>query len=107
MLKVGRPVPANRNFAGHSPKAEQPTPSSSSEVARPGHTALVEFCCGPRSLISQEGSSQGLVVLRIIKDSHDLTREASRAKARADIGELAAKHRVHLWASLPCKPWCP
>ena len=85
--------------------ASPATPSSSSHRPNAKHTALAELCCGPKSLIGKEATRKGLEVLRVTKESHDLTTDAGRAAVHRDIEAMTNKHKVHLWASLPCRPW--
>ena len=87
--------------------ASSSCPSSSSFVSVPGpkHSAVVELCCGPSSLLGQESQAKGLKVLRATRTSHNLTTDAGRRKLDQDVGELLKHECVHLWASLPCKPW--
>ena len=81
------------------------SPSVSSFRPTSKHSALVELCCGPKSLIGGEAALRGLSVLRVTRDTHDLTSQAGRSAVAKDLRQILGKHKVHLWASLPCRPW--
>lgn len=49
--------------------------------------------------------SKGLKVLRVTKESHNLQTEFGRRAVTKDVGELLNNQKVHLRASLPCRPW--
>ena len=90
------------NRSGATPDSSSSFPSS---FPAPKHTALVELCCGPGSLIGQEAAKRGLELLRITKDKHDLSTVEGRTAALRDMASLNKGDRVHLWASMPCRPW--
>ena len=69
------------------------------------HSAFVELCCGPKSLLGSEAARRNLKTLRVTKESHDLTTPGGRKPVRSDVLSLAKVENVHLWASLPCRPW--
>ena len=52
-----------------------------------------------------EGAKRNLKVLRVTKESHNLTTVPGRESVRSDVLGLAKEGKVHLWASLPCRPW--
>ena len=44
--------------------------------------------------------------MRFTKDSHDLVTKNGFDKAKREIlGHIRDGQEIHLWASLPCKPW--
>ena len=44
--------------------------------------------------------------MRFTKESHNLTTKDGLNKAKREIlGHIRDNQEVHLWASLPCKPW--
>ena len=109
-LKAGRCGPelvaASVTIPGIDQQGAFPeTPSSSSFRPAGKHSAIVEFCCGPGSIIGKEALRQSLKVLRVTTQSYDLTTESGRAAVSEDVRKLVSNHKTHLWASLPCRPW--
>ncbi len=69
-------------------------------------TALIECCCGPSSFLADEARKSGLEALRLTQDSFAIGTSSGDKAAHAEITRLAkADHKIHLWASLPCRPW--
>ena len=82
-------------------------PSSGLSARAEGVTALIECCCGPESLLAGKAVREGMTALRFTAESHRLGTEAGDARALNDLRKLIEDgHRVHLWASVPCRPWC-
>ena len=90
---------------GQSGAVPEVSSSSSSFNPAPKHTAFVELCCGPKSLIGKEALKKGLKLLRVTRESHDLSQADGRSAVCQDVSELSKDNRIHLWASLPCRPW--
>ena len=107
--RVPRGLVASGNLPGENRSGATPDSSSSpsfpSSLPAPKHTALVELCCGPGSLIGQEAVKKGLELLRVTKEKYDLSTVEGRTSVLQDVASLSNDHRVHLWASLPCRPW--
>ena len=69
-------------------------------------TALIECCCGPSSFLADEARKSGLEALRLTQESFAIGTSSGDKAAHAEITRLAkADHKIHLWASLPCRPW--
>ena len=69
-------------------------------------SVFIECCCGPESLLGRRAAEHGVTPVRFTKDSHDLTTVTGFNKARREIlGHIKNNQDIHLWASLPCKPW--
>ena len=107
--RVPRGLVASCNLPGENRSGATPDSSSSpslpSSLPAPEHTALVELCFGPGSLIGKEAAKKGLELLRVTKDKYDLTTVEGRTAVLRDVASLNEGHRVHLWSSLPCRPW--
>ena len=84
-----------------------PRGASRGQVAKqPNFTALVECCCGSSSLIADESIKAGLKTIRLTENSNPIGTDAGDAAAHKIVKSLAAEnHKIHLWASLPCKAW--
>ena len=114
----------SRGVSAHStrtgPKAQAPRPiklykggiAEGSQWSQSGGaqvrpiSALVEFCCGFQSLLGRQAQDKGLEVLRLTKETHDLTTTTGLKQAKREIlGLIKRGQHIHLWASLPCKPW--
>ena len=69
--------------------------------------ALVECCCGPRSLIAAKSLEFDFTkALRFTETSHTLGTDKGNERAEGDIRKLISDgFQVHLWASVPCRPW--
>ena len=83
--------------------------TSSGLVSRQGGgiTAFVEGCCGPKSVLSARAQEEGLVSIRMTSETHFLSSKEGDRKAQEDIEDLISQgHKVHLWGSVPCRPWC-
>ena len=91
--------------SGHTSVGALEGPSHSSSNPEPRHTALIELCCGPKSFIGEQARRKELGVLRVTRDSHDLSTQEGRRAVQGDVCEIVQSNKVHLWASLPCKPW--
>ena len=56
--------------------------------------------------MSARAELKGMTTLRMTAQSHNLGSAAGNAKALEDLRQLIRDgHKVHLWASLPCRPW--
>ena len=98
-------LPLGSNGSSSSSTCPPPSLGAAGGTAKP--RALVECCCGPASLIaakSLEGDFSK--ALRLTAESHQLGTPSGDAKAERDVRALVRDgFNVHLWASLPCRPW--
>jgi hypothetical protein len=109
-IKTGLRVSGTRGAVGASPRHAGPqgataTASQSSALPSKKHTAFVELCCGPGSFLGNQAISNNLETLRITKQSRGLQTPVGREAASRDVVGILGTHKVHLWASLPCRPW--
>ena len=78
------------------------------KVSTPSDRRLVEYCCGPDSLLGRPSKAQsGCAVVRLTVDN-DLTTESGLKCAMDAVESAPAGQYVHLWASMPCtagSPW--
>ena len=85
--------------------ASPPSFGAAGGTAKP--RALVECCCGPRSLIAAKSLEFNFEkALRFTEASHPLGTARGNERAESDIKDLVSNgFQVHLWASVPCRPW--
>ena len=99
---------------GSSAKTDPSSCSSSSSApsgaprgqvaSQPNFTALIECCCGDASFIADESIKAGLKTIRLTENSNPIGTDAGDAAAHRIVKSLAAEgHKIHMWASLPCR----
>ena len=85
-----------------------PSPVPRKMITPPSDRRLVEYCCGPDSLLGRTSKDQsGCAVVRLTVDN-DLTTEEGLQHAMEAVKSAPEGQYVHLWASMPCtagSPW--
>ena len=83
-------------------------PAPRAVITSPSDRKLVEYCCGPDSLLGrQTGEQSGYAVVRLTAEQ-DMTTLSGMEYAKKEIESTPKGQYIHLWSSMPCaagSPW--
>ena len=89
--------------SAHKSKKSVSAEKSASPAEVSHNRTLVEFCCGPNSVLGTPSkASTGCSVIRLTEDD-DVTTKSGLDKAKKAVKQKP----VLLWASMPCTGGCP
>jgi len=96
-------VNPKRMWKSKSSRGEKKALASNPSTTQKHNRTLVEFCCGPNSVLGQPSDApEGCNVIRLTADD-DVTTPRGREKAMKAVESKCCL----LWASMPCTGGCP